>query len=178
MLMNSNKSPDSREGSVSQKIDLDEPQAKDAENNRQNARGYSWWKWRRSNDSVDKKSPPKEHDDRTNLRQSVEHVDEIKEIISDLGNLSMNESNTIDESQTVSGQNLSADSNNVTGKNDDSISSELADISKSSFSNEKYRKTLRLTSDQIVREYFSKLFSDFIRVNQISNAYFLLNCRT
>lgn len=41
---------------------------------------------------------------------------------------------------------------NVDGaaKNDDSISSELGDVSKTSFSNEKYRKTLRLTSEQIV----------------------------
>lgn len=35
-------------------------------------------------------------------------------------------------------------------KNDDSISSELADVSKTCFSSEKYRKTLRLTSEQIV----------------------------
>lgn len=147
--MNSNKISDSRESSViAQKNDSDDSQPKDVENNRQNAKGYSWWKWRRSNDSADKKMPSKELEDRKDLRQSVERVDEMKEIINDLDSMSINVSNAAHELQTAPVHNLSVDSAN--GKNDDSISSELADINKSSFSNEKYRKTLRLTSEQIV----------------------------
>lgn len=159
--MNSSKIHDSRESSVTQKTDLDDPQQKDGENNRRNTSGYSWWKWsRRSADSVDKKSPPKELDDNQLSRQSVERVDEMKEVINDLDSMSLDDGITgsverstefIEQPQTAMELDLSADNGDI-GKNDDSISSELADISKSSFSSEKYRKTLRLTSEQIVSE--------------------------
>lgn len=152
--MNSNKSADTRESSVS-KSDMDDSQHKDDDNRRNNAGGYSWWKWRRSTDSTEKKSPSKEIEDIKSTRQSVERVDEMKDIISDLDSLTLGDA-TATESKLeplveaqVSAQNLSVD-NDLIGRNDDSISSEIADVSKSSFVCEKYRKTLRLTSDQIV----------------------------
>lgn len=156
---------DSRESSVTQKTDLDDPQQKDTENNRRNTSGYSWWKWsRRSTESnSDKKSPPKELIDDQLSQQNVERVDEMKEVINDLDSMTLDEGGSVDpsteyitEPQTVSELDLSAD-NADAAKNDDSISSELADISKSSFYSEKYRKTLRLTSEQIVRHHYSKL---------------------
>lgn len=145
---------DTRESSVTSKTDLDDSQQKDAiDSNRRNASGYSWWKWRRSTDSVDKKSPPKEIES----RQSAERLDEMKEVINDLDSLTIVDSKDIEpnvieelvEPEEAIAHNQSID--DPAAKNDDSISSELADISKSSFSNEKYRKTLRLTSDQIVK---------------------------
>lgn len=161
--MNANKLNDSRESSVAPKTDLDDSQQKDADS-RRNAGGYSWWKWRRSTDSADKKSPPKEMmQDSKESRQSAERShDELKEIINDLDNMTIDDSNpseykAIDiqiESQELPTQNLSIDPIDGGGKNDDSISSELADVSKSSFPGEKYRKTLRLTSEQIVRHIF------------------------
>lgn len=162
--MSTNKINDSRESSVTQKTDLDDLQQKDAENNRRNNSGRSWWNWsRRSTDSGDKTSPSKEMEDsRHSSRQSVERVDEMKEVINDLENMSLDETGTIDsnndylEPQTTDSA-LGGDNTDI-AKNDDSISSELADISKSSFSSEKYRKTLRLTSEQIVRDSFIMLF--------------------
>lgn len=159
--MNSTKNSDSREGSVTQKTDLDDPQQKDSENSRRNGSGYSWWKWRRSTESAEKKSPQKDINDIDDIneskmsRQSVERVDEIKEIINDLTNMSIDEPqhslNTADEAiEPQTSSMLGADNADILGKNDDSISSELADVSKSSFCSEKYRKTLRLTSEQIV----------------------------
>lgn len=153
--MNTNKTP-GREGSITSKHELDDSQQKDSDNNRRNASGYSWWKWRRSTESADKKSPPKEIQDIKESRQSAERVDEMKEIIKDLDNMTISgstasESKAADDQmdlQETSLQNL--DNTDTIAKNDDSISSELADVSKSSFSSEKYRKTLRLTSDQIV----------------------------
>lgn len=163
MLMSANKLHDSRESSITQKTDLDEQQSKDVDANRQNARGYSWWKWRRSAESADKKSPSKDIDDRKDLRQSAERVDEIKEMINDLGNMSIDDSSVtepnrrdiLNESQSTLAHNISTESANAIGKNDDSINSELAEVSKTSFCNEKYRKTLRLTSTQIVSNFCS-----------------------
>lgn len=157
-LMNANKTTDTRESSVTSKNDLDESQQNNADNNRRNASGYSWWKWRRSTESADKKSPPKEIQDSKDSRQSV---DDMKEIMNDLDNMTISgstatESKAVDdniEGLETSLQNLSMGNNDTIAKNDDSISSELADVSKSSFSSEKYRKTLRLTSEQIVSSY-------------------------
>lgn len=160
--MSVNKTPDTRENSVTPKNDLEDSQLKEVDKNRRNAGGYSWWKWRRSTDSADKKSLPKDIDSKES-KQNIENVnDEMKEVINDLEHLSLpignpNKSNedSIEEHiepQIESEQNLSVDNADATAKNDDSISSELAD--KSSFCNEKYRKTLRLTSDQIVRKTF------------------------
>lgn len=156
--MSANKTSDTRESSVTPKSDLDDSQLKDVDKNRRNAGGYSWWKWRRSTDSADKKSLPKDIDCKES-QQNVENIDDMKEVINDLDNLNLNTSNKSNahsieefiEPQIESVQNLSADNADAAAKNDDSISSELAD-GKSSFCNEKYRKTLRLTSDQIVRE--------------------------
>lgn len=159
--MSVNKMADTRESSVTSKNELDDAQQKDLDNSRRNAGGYSWWKWRRSTESGDKKSPPKELQGSKDSRQSVERVDEMKEIINDLDNMTISgstapESKAADdhiELQNASLQNLSVDNTDSGAKNDDSISSELADVSKSSFSSEKYRKTLRLTSDQIVSSW-------------------------
>lgn len=161
----------SRKSSVTQKSDLGDTQSKDAENNRQNNGGYSWWKWRRSTDSAEKKSPPKDilGDSGRSERQSVERVDEMKEVIHELDSMSIDDAVTaataagaggagssvanISESnadELIDPQGLTADNADAMGRNDDSISSELADITKSSFTSEKYRKTLRLTSEQIV----------------------------
>lgn len=159
--MNANKMRGTRESSVTSKTDLEDAQQKDAiDNNRRNASGYSWWKWRRSTDSgADKKSPPKEIESKI-ARQSIERMDDMKDVIDDIANLTIDDSNETElnanaieelvEQREASVQDSSIDNIDIAAKNDDSISSELADISKSSFSNEKYRKTLRLTSDQIV----------------------------
>lgn len=160
--MSSSKMINSRKSSVAQKSDMDDTQSKDAENNRS---GYSWWKWRRSTDSAEKKSPAKEILDETGKPergdQSADRIDEMKEVINELDNMSLENSASgaaaataatgteANDDELNDSHALNADTD-VMGRNDDSISSELADISKSSFSNEKYRKTLRLTSDQIV----------------------------
>lgn len=152
----------SRKSSVAQKSELGDAQSKDIENNRQNNGGYSWWKWRRSTDSADKKSPPKDilNESSKSERQSVERVDEMKEVINEFDSMSIDDTTTTggtvanvvetNADELVDSQAFNADNGDAMGRNDDSISSELADISKSSFTNEKYRKTLRLTSEQIV----------------------------
>lgn len=156
----------SRKSSVAQKSDMDDTQSKDAENNRQNNGGYSWWKWRRSTDSAEKKSPAKEILDESGkperADQSAERIDEMKEVINELDSMSIDNSASgaatataatgteANDDELNDSHALNADNTDVMGRNDDSISSELADISKNSFTNEKYRKTLRLTSDQIV----------------------------
>lgn len=176
--MSSSKMISSRKSSVAQKSDMDDTQSKDVENNRQNNGGYSWWKWRRSTDSAEKKSPAKEILDETGklerVDQRAERIDEMKEVINELDGMSLDNSasgagagagnaavtpTTVTETnddELNDSQALNADNTDVMGRNDDSISSELADISKSSFTSEKYRKTLRLTSEQIVskRPYF------------------------
>lgn len=173
--MSANKTSDTRDSSMTPKTDLDDPQQKDGDNRRNNASGYSWWKWRRSTDSADKKSPPKELEGKE-LRQSVERTDDMKEVINDLENLNLDYSNDADADADVNAmakhieppselvQNLSVDNVDATAKNDDSISSELADVSKSSFCSEKYRKTLRLTSDQIV-SIIIRFVTHFLRIN-------------
>lgn len=139
---------------------MDDAQSKDVDNNRQS--GYSWWKWRRSTESAEKKSPAKEILDESGKptdQQSAERVDEMKEVINQLDSMSLdNAAAAIIEpnDELIDSQGLNADNSDVMGRNDDSISSELADISKSSFTSEKYRKTLRLTSDQIVRKFSKK----------------------
>lgn len=152
----------SRKSSVAPKSDLDDAQSKDVDNNRQNNGGYSWWKWRRSTDSAEKKSPAKDILDENGKseRQSVERVDEMKDVIKELDSISLEDTPTgaaaavveTNDDELIDSQLLSAENADIVGRNDDSISSELADISKSSFTTEKYRKTLRLTSEQIVRK--------------------------
>lgn len=140
---------------------MDDTQSKDVENNRQNNGGYSWWKWRRSTDSAEKKSPAKEILDESGKPTEIaDRIDEMKEVINELDSMSLDHSASgagaganvteTNDDELNDSQALNADNTDVMGRNDDSISSELADISKSSFTNEKYRKTLRLTSDQIV----------------------------
>lgn len=154
--MNSNKINDSRESSVTQKPDLDDPQQKDAENNRRNNSGRSWWYWSRR--STDKKSPSKDMDESQSSRHSVDRVDEMKEVINDLDSMSLDGTGAVESNNDFLDQGVDSTLVADMAKNDDSISSELADISKSSFSSEKYRKTLRLTSEQIVSnsDYFHK----------------------
>lgn len=166
--MSTSKLTNSRKSSVTQKSgDSGDTQSKDNENNRQTNGGYSWWKWRRSTDSAEKKSPPKDilGESGRSERQSVERVDEMKEVINELDSMSVSDDavtaaaagtndafiaaeTNVDE--LIDSHALNTDNADVLGRNDDSISSELADISKSSFITEKYRKTLRLTSEQIV----------------------------
>lgn len=163
--MSSSKMINSRKSSVAQKSDMDDTQSKDVDNNRPNNGGYSWWKWRRSTDSAEKKSPAKEILDESGkperADQSADRIDEMKEVINELDSMSLDQSvsgaaatappaTETNDDELNDSQALNADNTDVLGRNDDSISSELADISKSSFTNEKYRKTLRLTSDQIV----------------------------
>lgn len=90
------------------------------ENNRRNSNGgYSWWYWRRGQKSTSN-SP-----------------DKLIDTSPDKADL-----------QNLSGFSV-ADSDIADPKNDDSLTSELNDISKNSLTNEKYRKSLRLTSEQI-----------------------------
>lgn len=137
-----------------------EPQDSNSKSVRRN--NYSWWNWRRSTDSGDKKSPPKIVDDNKSMSESINSDTNKEGIISmeDDINIPTTDFTPIDsikegelnedvfEKSTISIDHVDAMSSN--NKNDDSISSELADISKTSGSGEKYRKTLRLTSDQIV----------------------------
>lgn len=154
-----------------QNISLTDAEQKDnvqSNNRRTNASGYSWWKWRRSTDSNDKNSPPKDLDRRDSktgrsISEDMERTvsttineDSSKQLDGqsmDTDEFDLNGMDTVPAQNTDHDNFDSVDSNN---KNDDSISSELADVSKNSFSNEKYRKTLRLTSEQIVsvRSYF------------------------
>lgn len=167
--MSSSKVMNSRKSSVTQKSDLDDTQAKDVENNRQNNGGYSWWKWRRSTDSSEKKSPGKEILDEGGKsdRQSVERVDEMKEVINDLDSMSLGDAAAVADSndELIMPQAFNAENADALGRNDDSISSELADISKSSFTSEKYRKTLRLTSEQIVSKLANSISIYIISLN-------------
>lgn len=95
-----------------------------------NTSGYSWWNWRRSTDNAGQKS----------ASQSPE-----KKAL-DTSKPSIDESIDLPTSMTLTDKiNLDA----VDTKNDDSINSELNEISKNSFMHDKYRKTLRLTSEQI-----------------------------
>lgn len=135
--------------------DADQKDATQSNSRRGNASGYSWWKWsRRSTDSNDKgMSPPKDLEARdvTKLSRQVFEGVEINE-----GNELENKIIQSPETEEFVMKSLpeietsNADIADSINKNDDSISSELADVSKNSFSNEKYRKTLRLTSEQIV----------------------------
>lgn len=163
----------SRKSSVAQKSDMDDSQSKD---NRQNNGGYSWWKWRRSTESAEKKSPTKEILDESGKleHQSAERVDEMKEVINELDSMSLDNAAAggagavlaETNEELIDSQALNADNADIMGRNDDSISSELADISKSSFTNEKYRKTLRLTSDQIVSKMpFTVTFMLFYQID-------------
>lgn len=101
----------------------------DTENRRTSAGGYSWWNWRRSTDKAASKSPDQKKSSHSPNKIEQNKADDLEQFIT---------SRDVEDSYT--GDN----------KNDDSISSELADISKISYANEKYRKTLRLTSEQIV----------------------------
>lgn len=121
-----------------------------------NHRNYSWWHWRRSNDNADKKSPPKTLEENAQRSQSI-GLDEGKEVnptdsaestTAGFTPIKEIDSNDVFIEQNTSMEAIDAIDNN--SRNDDSISSELANISKASGTSEKYRKTLRLTSDQIV----------------------------
>lgn len=96
--------------------------------------GYSWWNWRRTTENVDQKSAS-------------------DKLTQDAMNPSIDENGEVETSMTLSDKfdttMNSADLDAADGKNDDSFCSELIDISKNSFMNEKYRKSLRLTSEQI-----------------------------
>lgn len=86
-------------------------------------RRSSWWNWRRSNDNAGQ---------------------------TDAAKVSPGEGNELEKFDEQNASGLSgADLDAIDNKNDDSINSELNEISKNSFMNEKCRKTLRLTTDQI-----------------------------
>lgn len=148
--MNTNKTANSEEGEdkVISNTNNDSPnQIKEklgVENRRNNAGGYSWWNWRRSTDNAGKKSLPNLADNKNTNIISVEESIEVKTENLDL---SLPTDKFHDD---LSLREISDDLDAMDNKNDDSISSELADISKNRYLSEKYRKTLRLTSEQIV----------------------------
>lgn len=123
--MNANKKqlndkPNDESSVVSNNKENENENEKNDENRPNNTATYSWWTWRRSNDNRNI-SPDKSI--------TKEEIGIVKAEIS-------------------SSNDVQIDSPLDNGKNDDSISSELANLSTNSV-NEKYRKTLRLTSDQI-----------------------------
>lgn len=125
-MRNSNMSMD-QEGNIPKALeDADHQNKNDKIENRRNTAGYSWWSWRRSNDKSGKSSD-KSISSGQPKDENAEFKDELKEFNESQQNQLFGEEATIN-------------------KHDDSISSEL---SKSSFTMEKYRKTLRLTSEQI-----------------------------
>lgn len=112
---------------------------------RANAGTYSWWHWRRSNDNADKILPPNssnKNDTDKNIQNIIEEKTESIDVSTSMV--------TCEASKLESSRENSLEIDGLDPKNDDSISSELADINKNSLSNEKYRKSLRLTSEQIV----------------------------
>lgn len=141
-------------------MDAEQKDSAQSNNRRSNASGYSWWKWRRSTDSNEKNLPQKDLEQRDTklsdqILENTEGSDNDNSIKIKLQNDQSMETEEFELNGTdvyslrnVGIENL--DNVDSSAKNDDSISSELADVSKTSFSNEKYRKTLRLTSEQIV----------------------------
>lgn len=162
-LITSNKGSGTEAGQSKQNINLTESEQKasvQSNNRRSNASGYSWWKWRRSTDSAEKILPQKNLDQRdTKLNHQIsENTEEnsnensVKIMTQNVQTMETEEfqlNGTVDfTSRNVGIENH--DNVDSAIKNDDSISSELADVTKVNFSSEKYRKTLRLTSEQIV----------------------------
>lgn len=126
-------------GGVSEQIE------KDQNDKHRNGAGYSWWHWRRSNDNADKKTPsnsPDKNDTDRNVQSILEEKTESMD-----ASMSMV---TCENSKLESSRENSLESDALEHKNDDSISSELADINRIGANNEKFRKSLRLTSEQIV----------------------------
>lgn len=138
-LMNTSKTPSPTVENSIDKNDEKMPspdKLKVDKNKRRNSTGggYSWWNWRRTTENVDQKSAS-------------------DKLTQDAMNPSIDENGEVETSMTLSDKfdttMNSADLDAADGKNDDSFCSELIDISKNSFMNEKYRKSLRLTSEQI-----------------------------
>lgn len=103
--------------------------------------GYSWWNWRRSADNAGQKSVSQLADTKA--------LDATKPMV----NESIDEETSMTLTDKVEEQNTSdingADLDAADNRNEESINSELNEINKQSFLNEKYRKTLRLSSEQI-----------------------------
>lgn len=141
-------------------------------NDRRNtAGGYSWWKWRRSTDSQEKKPTPKDADDADDRddkddkdRSTVVCETETKEatdqptmaaadgVETTVPEAAATEPTTPMDYQLRSIGAAPFDETPLDGsKHDDSITAELDLMNKKGGGAvEKYRKTLRLTSEQIV----------------------------
>lgn len=111
-----------------------------------NTGGYSWWNWRRSTDNAGPKSPSESPEKLTDAEALDASKATIDESIDEATSMTLTDKIDTQNASGISGTDLDA----IDNKNDDSINSELNEISKNSFMNEKYRKTLRLTSEQIV----------------------------
>lgn len=129
---------------------------------RNNTGGYSWWKWRRSTDSQEKK-PPKDADDEKNKSIDISETEMKETPYQPMMAASENIDNTDQEldvpefASPIDYQLRDISSEPFKeipldgSKHDDSITAEL-DVANRNAGGavEKYRKTLRLTSDQIV----------------------------
>lgn len=122
--------------------DTSEQIEKDQNNKRHTSTAsYSWWHWRRSNDNADKKSPSSSPD-KNNTGKNIQSINEEQTESIDLSTSMV----TCEMSKLEPSRENSLESDVMEHKNDDSINSELANINNT----EKFRKSLRLTSEQIV----------------------------
>lgn len=165
--MSTNRSHGAEGGSMKPSEGDNESEHKNSDR-RNNTGGYSWWKWRRSTDSQEKKLPLKDTDDEKQTidggveaeskQSTFDYLDAIKDV-------ELNDEKPADDSEFISTdyqvQDISSDTISAAqlddgDKHDDSITAELDVANKKPITSEKYRKTLRLTSEQIVsdRSYY------------------------
>lgn len=124
----------------------DKEQSDDRRNNVANT--YSWWHWRRSNENTDKKTPSNSPD-KNEAQKNIQSIVEEKTDSMDASTSMI----TCEASKFDSSRQNSLENDGLEIKNDDSISSEIAEINSSCNNNEKFRKSLRLTSEEIVSAY-------------------------
>lgn len=127
---------------------------------RSNTGGYSWWKWRRSTDSQEKKLPIKDDiDDKKTTEGAEIEIKQVYEQLKPMQGVDLYDQGPMEPEFSSSTdyelRNINADAIDVSpmddgDKHDDSITAELDAVSKRINTSEKYRKTLRLTSEQIV----------------------------
>ena len=150
-LMNSNRPaitslPDAPKNSQK---DLNESNKSGSSAGRASGSGYSWWSWRRSNDN---------NTERPKTGINDKSMDNLEEPELSSNRTMFPEGSLISklDDSPLDGEppgDCLDDVDACDTKHDDSLNSELADINQISFgANEKYRKSLRLTSEQIVSE--------------------------
>lgn len=149
-LMNSSKTPSPTVENSIDKMDKEilSPDKLNVDNNNRrssNGGGYSWWNWRRSTDNAGQKSASQSPDKLIDAKTVDASKPSIDESISVETSMTLTDKVDTPNASGISGTDLDA----IDNKNDDSINSELNEISKNSFMHDKYRKTLRLTSEQI-----------------------------